>query len=79
MAHRGSVRMDQAIQKRLDAARDSGDPEHIKREIQFANESYAMGTGATVGATVGTYICPGLGTIIGGIVGGFFGHKIAEE
>lgn len=74
----GWSRMDRDIQKRLEKAHESGDPERIKREHQAANEAYGMGTGAIVGGVIGSFICPGLGTYLGAAIGGFFGHESAK-
>lgn len=74
----GFGRMDRDIQRRLKEAQESGDPERIKREEQFAKESYNMGTGAIIGGIIGTIICPGAGSYIGAAIGGLFGHESAK-
>jgi predicted acyltransferase (DUF342 family) len=70
--------MDRDIQRRLREAEESGDPERIQQEQQFAKENYNMGTGAIVGNIVGNIICPGLGGLIGGLLGGYVGHESSK-
>lgn len=76
---RGWQRMDRDIQRGLDEAGESGDPEEIEREIQFAKEAYAAGTGVMIGGAVGSLILPGVGTVIGAAIGGFFGNSVAKK
>lgn len=74
----GFRRMDESIQRSIEEAERSGDPDKIKEAHQFARESYGMGTGVIIGGIVGTILFPGVGTYVGAAIGGFFGHESAK-
>ena len=74
----GFGRTDDGIQKRLRDAETSGDPERIKKEQQFAKETYAAGTGATIGGAIGLLLAGPVGLWVGGVVGGFIGNESAK-
>lgn len=76
---RGWQRIDRDIQRKIAEAEASGDPERIKKAYEFANVSYAEGTGFVAGATIGTLLFPGVGTIVGGLLGAFLGNRAVKK
>jgi hypothetical protein len=71
--------LDRAVQRDIERARETGDPEKIREAQQRANETYAVGAGTTIGSMVGSLIAPGIGTFIGGVVGGILGNEAAKD
>lgn len=80
MRHNGFAAIDRDVQRKLDEAFESGDPEKIRKAKQHAKETASMCNGSMIGGIIGTIVCPipVLGTYIGAGIGAFLGYKSAE-